>query len=141
MILIINGPNLNLLGQREPDIYGYDTYQNLIDTCSLVASRLKIAIKIKQSNHEGEIIDLIQEASNYAQGLIINPAGYSHTSVAILDALKFLTIPIIEVHLTDITKREYFRQKSLTSLAATEVIMGKGISGYIEALERIINLL
>lgn len=141
MILIINGPNLNLLGKREPEIYGLDTYQTLVESCSLTATKLGLEITIKQSNHEGEIIDLIQEANNYAKGLIINPAAYSHTSIAILDALKFLELPIIEVHLTDIAKRENFRQKSLTALAATEVIMGKGITGYIEALTRMANLL
>ncbi len=137
MILIINGPNLNLLGQREPKIYGLQTYQTLIDSCIHAANSLGTKVEIKQSNHEGDIIDFIQEANNYAKGLIINPAGYSHTSIAILDAMKFLTIPIIEVHLTDIKKREDFRQKSLTALAAQEVIMGKGIAGYIEALAKI----
>jgi 3-dehydroquinate dehydratase-2 len=141
MILIINGPNLNLLGQREPEIYGFDTYQTLVETCTLAAAKLNIEITIKQTNHEGEIIDLIQGANTCAKGLIINPGGYSHTSIAILDALKFLNIPIIEVHLTDIKKREHFRQQSLTALAAKEVIMGKGIDGYTEAINKMVNLI
>lgn len=140
MILIINGPNLNLLGQREPRIYGSNTYQELESLCIETASFLKIDIQIKQSNHEGVIIDWIQNAYN-AKGLIINPAAYSHTSIAILDALKCLHIPIIEVHLTDLTKREKFRQHSLTSLAAKDIIMGKGIKGYVEAIHTLVSFI
>lgn len=134
-ILVINGPNLNLLGKREPDIYGKDTYDDLVLKVSNYAAENNIFVKILQSNHEGTIIDWIQESRNIRDGIIINPAGYSHTSIAILDALKASELPIIEVHLTDISQREDFRKKSITSLAAEKTIIGKGIHGYLEALD------
>ena len=134
-ILVINGPNLNLLGKREPNIYGEDTYDDLVLKVSNYAAENNIFVKILQSNHEGKIIDWIQESRNVRDGIIINPAGYSHTSIAILDALKASELPIIEVHLTDISQRENFRRESITSLAAEKTIIGKGIQGYLEALD------
>lgn len=134
-ILVINGPNINLLGEREPDIYGNKSYEDLVYEISHYAAGKNVFVKFLQSNHEGDLIDWIQEAKDERDGLIINPAGYSHTSIAILDALLATKLPIVEVHFTDLTKREDFRQKSITSLAAEKVIMGKGASGYLEALD------
>lgn len=134
LILVLNGPNLNLLGTREPDIYGHGTLDDLETLCAEVADGAGLAIDFRQSNHEGELITWVQEAANTAAGLIINPAGYSHTSVALMDALKALDIPIIEVHLSNIHQREAFRQHSYVSHAATGVICGLGFAGYRLAL-------
>lgn len=134
-ILVINGPNINLLGEREPDIYGNKSYEDLVYEISNYAAEKNVFVKFLQSNHEGDLIDWIQEAKDERDGLIINPAGYSHTSIAILDALLATKLPIVEVHFTDLIKREDFRQKSITSLAAEKVIIGKGVSGYLEALD------
>lgn len=136
-ILVVNGPNLNLLGKREPDIYGTGTYADLESRIYGWASELKLEVEIFQSNHEGEIIDKIHEVflQEEADGIVINPAGYSHTSVAILDALKAVSIPAVEVHLSDISSREEFRKFSFVSLVAKKTVCGKGFDGYKEALE------
>lgn len=134
-ILVINGPNLNMLGLREPTIYGKRNYNQLVDSIKEAASSRDIAVEIFQSNHEGAIVDKIQEAYGNCDGIIINPAAYTHTSVAILDALKAVAIPTIEVHLSDISQRESFRQFSFISQYATKTICGKGFDGYIEALD------
>lgn len=134
-ILIINGPNINLLGLREPDIYGKQDYNSLISMIKATESVYNISTEIYQSNHEGDIVDKIQAAYGVFDGIVINPAAYTHTSVAILDALKAVGIPTVEVHISDISKREEFRRHSYVSLAAIKTIYGKGLDGYIEAIE------
>ncbi len=134
-ILIINGPNLNFLGIREPAIYGKGTYANLVDLLNSAAKERNFDIEIFQSNHEGCIVDKIQEAYHKFDGIIINPAAYTHTSVAILDALKAVGLPTVEVHLSDINSREEFRKFSYISLYAAKTICGKGFDGYIEAMD------
>ena len=133
-ILVINGPNLNFLGIREPAIYGNNTYAALEDTIQKAATSMGLEVEIYQSNHEGCIVDKIQEAYNRFDGIIINPAAYTHTSLAILDALKAVGLPTVEVHLSDINCREEFRKFSYISLYATKTICGKGFDGYTEAL-------
>lgn len=132
-ILVINGPNINLLGTREPDIYGKKSYFDLKQEIKKYAESENIDVSFFQSNHEGDIIDTIQ--NNESDAIIINPAGYSHYSVAILDALRAVEIPYVEVHLTDIENREEFRKKSVTGLSAIKIISGKGIQGYLEAID------
>lgn len=140
-ILVINGPNLNFLGIREVGIYGSNTYDDLCKLINDKKEKLKIDIEIFQSNNEGKIIDKIQEAYfNKVDGIVINPAGYTHTSVAILDALKSVMIPTVEVHISDINKREEFRKHSYISMAAVKTIAGHGFLGYIEAIEYLVNL-
>ena len=133
--LVINGPNLNMLGVREPDIYGKQSYASLVKTLQQAADARQIAIEIVQSNHEGVIVDTIQSAYKNFDGIIINPAAYTHTSVAILDALKAVGIPTVEVHLSDIQSREAFRRHSYISPACIRTIAGKGFDGYVEALD------
>ena len=134
-ILVINGPNLNLLGLREPVIYGSRDYKALLDYIKDSASALGLEVECFQSNHEGAIVDRIQQAYGVFDGIVINPAAYTHTSVAILDALKAAAIPTVEVHLSDIDSREEFRRNSYVSLYAEKVIKGHGFEGYREALE------
>ena len=134
-ILVINGPNLNLLGLREPDIYGNLDYNALLFYIQECADKLGLSVKCFQSNHEGAIVDCIQEACGVFDGIVINPAAYTHTSVAILDALKAVAIPTVEVHLSDVDSREEFRRHSYVSLYAQKVIKGHGFEGYKEALE------
>ena len=132
--LIINGPNLNLLGLREPDIYGKKTYSDLCAYIGEVCEGENIEYKLFQSNHEGAIVDEIQAAYGNFDAIVINPAAYTHTSVAILDALKAVGIPTAEVHLSDINAREEFRRHSYVSLVAKSTICGKGFDGYKEAI-------
>ncbi len=132
--LIINGPNLNMLGIREPDIYGSKGYDALCSFVGEVCHGENIEYKIFQSNHEGAIVDEIQAAYNVFDAIVINPAAYTHTSVAILDALKAVGIPTAEVHLSDVNSREEFRRHSYVSLAAKKTICGKGFEGYREAI-------
>lgn len=134
-ILILNGPNLNMLGRREPAIYGADTLADIRALCENRASQLGLEIDFRQSNHEGELVTWIQEALNKIDGLIINAGAYTHTSVAIHDALRLLDAPIVEVHLSDPKKREAFRHHSYIEPLAAKVIAGKGAQGYIDALE------
>ena len=134
-ILVINGPNLNMLGIREPDIYGAKTFKDLEEFIKRSADELAIDVSLFQSNHEGEIVDIIQSAYNVFDGIVINPAAYTHTSVAILDALKSVCIPTVEVHISDISTRESFRQFSYVSLIAKKTICGHGFDGYKMALE------
>lgn len=134
-ILVINGPNLNMLGIREPDIYGAQSFSALEEFIRKSASELSIDVTLYQSNHEGAIVDVIQAAYNNYDGIIINPAAYTHTSVAILDALKAVAIPTVEVHLSDINTREEFRKHSYVSLIAKKTICGLGFEGYREALK------
>ena len=135
-IMIINGPNLNFLGIREKEIYGTLTYANLCDLINEYAALNYIDVEIFQSNHEGDIIDKIQQAYyEHVDGIVINPAGYTHTSVAILDALKAVNIKTVEVHISDIATREEFRKHSYVSLYASKTIKGHGFDGYLEAIE------
>ena len=133
-ILVINGPSINMLGIREPGIYGTQSYQALLDLVERTAADEGVEVECFQSNHEGAIIDKIQEAYGKADGIVINPAGYTHTSVAILDALKAVRIPAVEVHLSDVSKREPFRQVSYVSYAAVKTVAGLGFEGYREAI-------
>ena len=137
-ILVINGPNLNMLGIREPEIYGKDTYQDLISLVESAAARLGVEAAFLQSNHEGNLVDAIQEAYGRYDGIVINPAAYTHTSVALLDALKAVGIPAVEVHISDVAQREDFRQISYVRGACIGTVMGKGFDGYIEAMEMLI---
>ncbi|QQN56105.1 type II 3-dehydroquinate dehydratase [Anaerococcus obesiensis] len=134
-ILIINGPNINMLGIREKNIYGSKNYKDLIKYIKEYTEDKDIEIEIYQSNSEGQIINKIQEAYNLYDGIVINPAAYTHTSIAILDALKAVNIPTVEVHLTDVDKREDFRKISYVSYFAKKTIKGKGFDGYIEAID------
>ena len=135
-ILVINGPNLNMLGIREPEIYGGRSYADLVAYINAAAGELGFEIlDCFQSNHEGAIVDCIQQALGKADAIVINPAAYTHTSVAILDALKALALPTVEVHLSDINSREEFRRFSYVSLYAEKTISGHGFEGYIMALE------
>ena len=136
-IIILNGPNLNLLGEREKDQYGSVTLKDIENICNEYAKENKINITFFQSNIEGELVDKIQNSRNNHDGLIINAGGYTHTSVAIHDALKILKIPIIELHISNIYNREEFRHKSLISKVARGVICGFGVNGYIMSLEAI----
>ena len=138
-ILVINGPNLNMLGIREPDIYGAQSFAALEKFIVDSASELDIDVTLYQSNHEGAIVDTIQSAYNVYDGIIINPAAYTHTSVAILDVLKSVAIPTVEVHLSDINSREEFRKHSYVSLVARKTICGLGFDGYREALKYFAN--
>ncbi len=139
-ILVLNGPNLNMLGIREPDIYGSRTYADLQQFIEQKADEKGCSVVIKQSNHEGVLVDLIQQALGVYDGIIINPAAYTHTSVAILDALKSVGIPTVEVHLSDISTRESFRQHSYISPACVATIAGKGFDGYASAIEVLLEL-
>ena len=134
-IYVLSGPNLNLLGVREPEIYGHQTLDDVQRLCEARASALGRAVVFRQSNHEGELIDWIQEARTKAAAIVINPAGYGHTSVAILDALKMVAIPVIECHLSNPAAREAFRHQTYVSLAATGVVSGFGAASYELAVE------
>ena len=134
-ILVINGPNINMLGIREPEIYGKATYSNLVEYVEKAASRLNVEVAFFQSNHEGSMVDAIQEAYGKFDGIVINPAAYTHTSVALLDALKSVGIPSVEVHISDVRQREDFRQVSFVRAACVATVMGKGFDGYVEAME------
>ena len=133
-ILVINGPNINMLGIREPDVYGTKTYKELTEFIKSAFMEMGVEGEIYQSNHEGDIVDRIQQAYGEADGIVINAAAYTHTSIAILDALKAVGIPTVEVHLSDVDSREDFRKISYVSIAAERVIKGKGFEGYREAI-------
>ena len=135
-VLVLNGPNLNMLGIREKQIYGTQTYEDLKEMIDTYCQREQIEVEIFQSNHEGALVDRIQQT--YFDGthaIVINPAAYTHTSVAILDALKAVQLPAVEVHLSDVSSREAFRQISYAGMACEKTIMGKGFAGYLEALK------
>lgn len=139
-ILVLNGPNLNMLGLREPEIYGDKTLDDVKGLCAEKAQELGQSIDFRQSNHEGELVEWIQGARGTADAVVINAAAYTHTSVAIHDALKLLDIPIIEVHISDPKTREKFRHNSYIEPIATNVIAGKGVEGYVQALEMLAKL-
>lgn len=134
-IIIINGPNLNLLGAREPELYGSATYQDLVEFCRKSASKLGVEVDIHQSNHEGVLIELIHAARGWYDAIVINAAGYTHTSVAILDALKAVDLPVAEVHLTEPKEREEFRKFSYVGMVAEKTFSGMGFNSYLAALE------
>jgi len=134
MKFLLNGPNLNMLGRREPDIYGRQSYADLEEFIRQVCREEGIQVEIFQSNHEGCLVDLIQEAYGQFDGIVINPAAYTHTSVAILDALKAVALPAVEVHLSDVSKREAFRRISFAGMACIKSYIGLGFEGYREAI-------
>ena len=141
VILVLNGPNLNLLGSRQPEIYGRDSLADIEKSCRRRAGELGVGLEFRQSNHEGELIDWIQQARGKMAGIVINPAGYSHSSVALLDALVACELPVIEVHLSNIFKREAFRHHSFVSEAARGVICGLGPRGYLLALDALADII
>jgi 3-dehydroquinate dehydratase II len=140
-ILVLNGPNLNLLGVREPETYGHDTLADIEEACLERAAALELTVDFRQSNHEGQLVDWIQEARESADGIILNAGALTHTSIAILDALKASDLPVIEVHLSNIFRRESFRRHSYVSEAAQGVICGFGAQGYLLALEAVAELI
>ncbi len=140
-ILVIHGPNLNMLGKREPETYGHTTLDEVNAELQTLGQSLELDVETFQSNHEGEIIDRIQQAMGTCAGLIINPAAYTHSSIAIRDALLLLDVPIIEVHISDISKRESFRHTSMISDITAAQLMGHGVQGYSMALEMIAEMM
>lgn len=138
-ILVLNGPNINMLGIREPHIYGNENYNTLIKSVEQYCVGNGIEVELYQSNHEGDLVDKIQEAYGNTDGIVINPAAYTHTSVALLDALKAVGIPTVEVHISDVSKREDFRQISYVRAACVKTISGHGIKGYIEAIDFLVS--
>ena len=138
-ILVINGPNLNMLGIREPEHYGKETYTDLVKKIQNHCEKKSITVKVFQSNHEGDIVDEIQNAYSSFDGIVINPAAYTHTSVAILDALKSVNIPTVEVHISKVEEREDFRQISYVRAACVKTITGHGTNGYLEAIDYLLE--
>ena len=138
-ILVINGPNLNMLGIREPKHYGRETYQDLVEKIKNHCDKKKIDVKLYQSNHEGDLVDEIQKAYGTMDGIVINPGAYTHTSIAILDAVKSVNIPTVEVHISKVEEREEFRQISYVRLACIKTITGHGTDGYLEAIDFLIE--
>ncbi|MBK6468913.1 MAG: type II 3-dehydroquinate dehydratase [Rhodobacter sp.] len=139
-ILLLNGPNLNLLGQRQPEVYGYETLADVVAACTALGRDLGLEVVAKQSNHEGALVDYIHAAREGAAGIVINPGAYSHTSVAILDALNTFDGPVLEVHISNIHRREAFRHHSFVSSRAEGVVAGFGTEGYLMALRRMATL-
>ena len=138
-ILVINGPNLNMLGIREPGIYGSENYNSLLEKISAHAAKKNVEVDFYQSNHEGALVDKIQEASGVFAGIVIHPGAYTHTSIALLDAVKAVGIPTVEVHISDVSKREDFRQISYIRLGCVASVIGKGTDGYLEAMDILIG--
>ncbi|NHO32294.1 type II 3-dehydroquinate dehydratase [Acetobacter fallax] len=141
LISVLNGPNLNMLGLRQPEVYGRATLDDVEQLCAQAAERLDIGIDFRQTNGEGELISWVQECRGRAQGIIINPAGYSHTSIALLDALLAVDLPVIEVHISNIHRREAFRHQSYVSRGALGVICGLGVQGYALALQAMTDII
>ena len=140
-ILVINGPNLNLLGRREPAIYGHDTYDGLVELVRRHCAARGVECEVMQSNHEGVIVDAIQQAMDTFDGIVINPAAYTHTSVAILDALKAVQLPAVEIHISDVNNREEFRRISYPGMYCFRTVSGEGIGGYCTAIDALIDFL
>ncbi len=138
-IMVINGPNLNFLGIREPEHYGNQTYQDLCELIQSHAEQRGVEVKIVQSNHEGDLVDAIQSAYGAFDGIVINPAAYTHTSVALLDALKSVSLPAVEVHISKVDKREAFRQISYVRAACFATVTGKGFEGYLDAMDLLMD--
>mgnify|MGYP002659029715 FL=1 len=140
-LLVINGPNLNLLGLREPEIYGRRTYQDLLSLLRQTGKEEGVVVECFQSNHEGAIVDAIQQAYGVFDGIVINPAAYTHTSIAILDALKAVALPAVEVHISAVSSREPFRQRSYAGMACVRTYQGLGFDGYMQAIRFLKQLL
>ncbi len=140
-IKVINGPNLNMLGIREPSVYGAENYQTLCRMIEEHAEKKGIAVEIVQSNHEGDLVDMIQDCYQKFDGIVINPAAYTHTSVAILDAVKAVSVPTVEVHISDVSQREDFRQLSFIREACIKTISGRGFQGYLDAIDELLRVL
>lgn len=140
-ILILNGPNLNLLGTRQPEVYGHETLADIEELCRNHAATLGVAVDFRQSNQEGDLVDWIQEARGHYHGIILNAAAYTHTSIAILDALMAVDLPVVEVHLSNIHRREVFRRQSYVSQAAAGMICGFGSHGYILAMDALYRMI
>ena len=138
-ILVINGPNINMLGIREPSVYGTESYKDLCEKIDRYAEKLGIEVELFQSNHEGELVDKIQQAYGRVQGIVITPAAYTHTSVALLDALKAVGIPTVEVHISNLSQREDFRQISFIREYCIKTILGHGFKGYLEAIDTLVE--
>lgn len=138
-ILVINGPNLNMLGIREPDLYGRETYADLVRKIENHATAMGIEVKCLQSNHEGDLVDYIQSAYGAFDGIVINPGAYTHTSVAILDAVKAVSVPTVEVHISKVDEREDFRRVSYVRAACVATVAGHGTDGYLEAMDLLIE--
>ena len=138
-LLIINGPNINMLGIREPGIYGEQSYATLQNRIREYAASRGIEVELYQSNHEGDLVDRIQQAYGNTDGIVINPGAYTHTSIALLDAVKAVSIPTVEVHISNVSKREDFRQISYIRLACVKTISGHGIEGYVEAMQFLLD--
>lgn len=138
-ILVLNGPNINMLGVREPKIYGKQTFSDLLALLQVAAKEYNVDVQQYQSNHEGDLVDKIQEALGKFDGIVINPAAYTHTSVAILDALKAVSIPTVEVHISDVDAREPFRQVSYAGMACEKTIKGQGLDGYLQAIAYLVQ--
>ena len=138
-LIVINGPNINMLGIREPDVYGKETFTDLLQLLQQWSKEFGVEIDQYQSNHEGDLVDKIQAAYNTYDGIVINPAAYTHTSIAILDALKAVALPAVEVHISDLDSREDFRQISYPGLACKTTIKGMGLAGYKEAIQYLIT--
>lgn len=138
-ILVINGPNINMLGFREPGIYGKGSFQDLLKLLQDTAAEENVQVEQFQSNHEGAIVDRIQQAYGKVDAIVINPAAYTHTSIAILDALKAVSIPTVEVHISDVSSREAFRQISYPGMACEKTIMGQGLDGYRQAIQYLVQ--
>lgn len=138
-ILVINGPNINMLGIREPDIYGKNTYADLCALINNYAAEKGVEVKLFQSNHEGDIVDEIQAALGKFDGIVINPAAYTHTSVAILDALKSVALPAVEIHISDVSAREDFRQISYAGMACEKSFIGLGFDGYLRGIDYLVE--
>ena len=136
-ILVINGPNLNMLGIREPNHYGKETYSDLIEKIQKHADKFNVTVAFRQSNHEGDLVDYIQSAYQTYDGIVINPGAYTHTSIAILDAVKAVGVPTVEVHISDVNSREDFRKNSYIRSACVLTISGHGTDGYIEAIDHL----
>ena len=138
-ITVINGANINFIGIREPDIYGKKTYKDLVYMIEEHCKNLGIEVEIFQSNHEGDLVDMIQDCYKKSDGIVINPGAYTHTSVAIADALKAVSVPAVEVHISDVSKREDFRQISYIRSVCVATVAGKGLDGYLEAIDILRN--
>ena len=139
LITLLNGPNLNLLGRRQPEIYGRETLADVAARCEALAAELGVEVTFQQSNHEGAIVEMIHAARDQASAIVINPAAYTHTSVALLDALKAVAIPAVEVHISDPDTREAFRHVSYVRSACVKTICGQGLNGYLEAIDYLID--
>lgn len=138
-IRVINGPNLNMLGIREPDIYGRTDYKALCNMIEEHAKEINVEVEVLQSNHEGDLVDMIQQSLGKVDGIVINPGAYTHTSIAILDAAKAVSIPMVEVHISDVDEREPFRKTSYIRYACKKTISGHGLNGYLEAMDYLVG--